>query len=167
MKIKEVSRAHKIGSAVLGVLLGLGALSCPGQPATPAMPKPRLALLVDEVVAKGPTSRIPPHLSLVLGITTSEQPTAVKQAVMRDGESMRTFNVLSDQHGDVVLMAYDTRTRASKAYLTNAAGTLRKAVSYQPGEAPTVRKVDEARGDFAAEIQFWSNLSRTFAPVRR
>jgi len=102
---------------------------------------------------------------VVLGITATAQPTAVKQAVMRDGEWVRTFNVRSDQHSDVVLMAYDTRTRATKAYLTNPAGTLREAVSYQAGEAPTKRKAAEAGGDFAAEMKFWTNLSQTTAPA--
>jgi hypothetical protein len=167
MKIMEVNTVYKRRSAVFGLLLGLIVLSSPSQAGPPAAPKPRLAGIIDEVVAKGPASQIPPHLSVVLGITTTQQPTAVKQAVMRAGDSMHTFNVRSDQQSDVVLMAYDSRTRATNAYLTNPAGTLRKAVSYQPGEAPIERKANEAGGQFAAEIKFWLNLSKTAAPAPR
>ena len=151
--------------AVLALLFGLCAMSSLAQSAPHVTAKPRLALLIDEVVAKGPASQIPSHLSLVLGISTTSQPTPVKQAVMRDGASIRTFNVRSDQRGDVVLMAYDTHSRATKAYLTDPAGTLRKAVSYQPGEAPTERKTDEARGEFAAETEFWLHLTQTARPA--
>lgn len=167
MKIMQVNTVYRWRSSVFSLLLGLCALNCLGQAASPATPKPRLARFIDEVLTKGPSSQIPSHLSLILGITTVSHPTAVKQAVMRDGELMHTFNVRSDQHGDVVLMAYNTRTRATKAYLTDPAGTLRKAVSYQPGEAPTERKANEAREEFAAEKRFWLNLSQAATPTPR
>jgi hypothetical protein len=167
MKIMDANTGAARRCAVLGLLFVLYALNCLAQAPPLLTPKPRPALLIDEVVAKGSASQIPSHLSLVLGITTTPQPTAVKQAVMRDGESMHTFNVRSDQHGDVVLMAYDTRTRTTKAYLTDPAGTLRKAVSYQPGEAPIVRNTSETSGEFTAEIKFWLNLLQTATPAPR
>jgi hypothetical protein len=123
-----------------------------------------LVLLIDAVRTQGPASTLPPHLSEVLKLTEGGQSTPVKQALMRDGDRVHTFNVRSDGHDDVVLMVFDTRTQATRAYLTGEAGKLRKAVSYQAGEAPTERSIQDARADFNAEVAYWSTLSRKPAP---
>ena len=116
-------------------------------------------LLIDAVKAQGPTSSLPPHLSEVLKLNGQGQATPVRQALMREGDRVHTFNVSSDGHDDVVLMVFDTRTQSTRAYLTAEPGKLRKAVSYQAGEAPTERSIAEARADFSAEVAFWSGLS--------
>lgn len=118
-----------------------------------------LALLIDAVKSQGPASSLPPHLSEVLKLNAQGQSTPVKQAFMRDGERVHTFNVRSDGSDDVVLMVFDTRTQATRAYLTGGPGKLRKAVSYQAGEAPTERSIEDARADFNTEVAFWSGLS--------
>ncbi len=79
---------------------------------------------------------------------------------MRDGDRVHTFNVRSDGPDDVVLMVFDTHTQATRAFLTGEQGKLRKAVSYQAGEAPTERSIADARADFNTEVAFWSSLSR-------
>jgi hypothetical protein len=119
-----------------------------------------LAGLVDAVVRNGPASRLPAHLSVVLGISRIEQETAVKQAVIRDGQTVRTFNVCTAKHDDVVLMHVDEQSRSTKAYLASAAGVLRKAVSYRAGAPAVERSLAEARGDFANEIKFWTDAGR-------
>jgi hypothetical protein len=124
-----------------------------------------LALVIDTVLQRGPANQLPTHLSVVLGITKAEQPVPVKQAVMREAATVRTFNVCTGNHADVVLAVYDEQSRAFKAYLTDAAGTLRKAVAYQAGEAPIVRTSSEARSDFVQELTFWRNLQHTTAPT--
>ena len=119
-----------------------------------------LAGLVDAVVRNGPASRLPAHLSVVLGINRLEQETAVKQAVIRDGQTVHTFNVCTAKHDDVVLMRVDELNHSTSAYLASAAGVLRKAVSYRAGAPAVERSLTEARGDFANEIKFWTDVGR-------
>ncbi len=115
-----------------------------------------LAGLVDVVVARGPESQLPAHLSVVLGISRAEQQTPVKQAVIRDRQTVHTFNVCVAKHDDVVLMNVDEQDHSTKAYLVSAAGVLRKAVSYRAGAPAIERSTAEARGDLANEIKFWT-----------
>jgi hypothetical protein len=119
-----------------------------------------LAGLVDAVVANGPESRLPAHLSVVLGISRAERETAVKQAVIRDGQTVHTFNVCAAKHDDIVIMSFNEQDRSTKAYLVSAAGVLRKAVSYQAGDPANERSLAEARGDFANEIKLWTDFER-------
>jgi hypothetical protein len=114
-----------------------------------------LAGLIEAVVRHGPDSQLPARLSVVLGVSRSEQPTAVKQAVMRDGDTVRTFNVCAANHADVVMITYNERSRSSKVYLASPAGALRKAVAFQAGAPAAERSLTEAHGDFAGELKFW------------
>ena len=123
-----------------------------------------LALVIDAVVHKGPAAELPAHLSMVLGIATAQQPVPVKQAVLRQAATVRTFNVCTNNHDNVVMVTYDEQSRSTKAYLVNAAGTLRKAVAYQAGEAPTVRTMSESRGDFTQELAFWTKFQHGVRP---
>jgi hypothetical protein len=115
-----------------------------------------LAGLVGAVLLNGPSSQLPAHLSVVLGITRSEQETPVKQAVIHDGQIVHTFNVCAANPADVVIVSYNEQSRSTKAYLVSPAGVLRKAVSYQAGAAATDRSLADARDDFASEIKFWA-----------
>jgi hypothetical protein len=115
--------------------------------------------LVDEVVRKGPDSQLPAYLSLVLGLSRAEQKTAVKQAVIRDGSTVRTFNVCTVNHDNLVILTYNEQSQSMKAYLTSANGALRKAVYYQAGGDAHERSLADARGDFAVEIKFWTGFS--------
>src|SRR5258708_5910635 len=74
-----------------------------------------LAGLIDAVVANGPESRLPAHLSVVLGISRTERETAVKQAVIRDGRMVHTFNVCAAKHADVVMMSVNEQEHSTKA----------------------------------------------------
>ena len=125
-----------------------------------------LATLVDAVLRKGPNSQLPAHLSAVLGVSRLEQATPVKQAVMRDGSVVRTFNVCTAHHGDIVLITYDEQSRSSKAYLVSPAGALRKAVSYQAGAPASERSLADAAHDFANEIKFWTDLENAPGGVK-
>ena len=122
-----------------------------------------LAGLVEAVVAHGPESRLPAHLSVVLGISQAERETAVKQAVIRDGQTVHTFNVCAAQHDDVVMMSVNEQEHSTKAYLASAAGVLRKAVSYRAGAPANERSLAEARDDFANEIKLWTDFEHRSA----
>ncbi|HEY4968375.1 MAG TPA: hypothetical protein VII35_00625 [Steroidobacteraceae bacterium] len=128
-------------------------------------PQP-LKSVIDAVVQNGPVNQLPAHLSLVLGLNEGEQGPAVKQAAMRDGTLVRTFNVRIANHDDVVMMAYDEQSRSMKAYLVSAKGKLRKAVAYQAGAPATERSAAEARGDFANEIKFWTETAHLPAAAK-
>jgi len=127
---------------------------------------PSLAPLIETVVRNGPDSQLPAHLSVVLGVSHVEQKTAVKQAVVRDGPTVRTFNVCAADHGDVVILTYNEQSHATKAYLVSPAGRLRKAVDYQAGEPAHERSLADARSDFAAEIKFWTDFARRPVPLK-
>jgi hypothetical protein len=115
-----------------------------------------LKAVIEAVVQKGPDNQLPAHLSLVLGLNKGEEATAVKQAVLRDGSTVRTFNVRTSNHDTVVMMAYNEQSRSMKAYLVSPEGKLLKAVAYQAGAPATQRSAAQARGDFADEIKFWT-----------
>lgn len=119
--------------------------------------------LIDAVVRNGPASEIPAHLAVVLGVSTVEQSIPVKQAVVRDGARVRTFNVSTTKPEDVVIMSYDEGSRSMKAYFLSAAGELRKAVSYQAGAPAIIRPLSEARRDFADEMKFWMDFKQKAA----
>lgn len=120
--------------------------------------------LIDAVVRNGPDGLLPAHLSVVLGVSPVERTTAVKQAVVRDGASVRTFNVCASNHDDVVILTYNELSRSTKAYLVSTKGTLRKAVYYQAGAAASERSPADARKDFADEISFWTKFDYRAAP---
>jgi hypothetical protein len=142
-------RAVSVNRAWLMVGVAFFAMACAhGSPNS-------LGDLIDAVIRKGPASQLPAHLSVVLGVSGVEQPTAVKQAVMRDGNTVRTFNVSTANRSDVVIITYNEQSRSSKAFLVSPEGKLRKAVSFQAGAPATERSLVEARSDFATEIKFW------------
>jgi hypothetical protein len=122
-----------------------------------------LNALVESVVQHGPDALLPPHLSVVLGVNSTERTTPVMQAVVRDGSIVRTFNVSAANHGNLVMLTYDEKTQETKAYLVAATGALRKAVSYQAGAPANERSVKDARTDFAHEISFWAKFERQAA----
>jgi hypothetical protein len=126
-----------------------------------------LAGFIDRVVRNGPASRLPPHLSVVLGVSKIEQETPVKQAVLHDGQTVRTFNVCTAKPADVVIMSYNEQSGSTKAYLVSAAGALRKAVSYQAGAPAIERSLAEAGADFADEMKFWTGLEHRQAATSR
>lgn len=116
--------------------------------------------LVDAVLRQGPASRLPAHLSVLLGVSRVEQPTPVKQAVIRDGDTVRIFNVCSANHTDLVLIKYNERSRSSKAYLASPAGKLRRAVAFEGEHAAVERTLPEAARDFATEVKFWTSIGQ-------
>ena len=152
----------KQGWTVVAIVAVMVAACASAQGAASAQGVPHsLKAVIEAVVQKGADNQLPAHLSLVLGINKSEQATAVKQAVVRTGSIVRTLNVVTANHGEVVLIVYDEQSRMLKAYLSSVGGKLLKAIAYQAGAAPTQRSVAEARGDFANEFKFWTEPART------
>jgi hypothetical protein len=151
--VRRTSRSIWTGIAALTVVLtAQGAVNS-------------LEALASLVMTKGPVNQLPAHLSTVLGIGQGEA-TPVRQAVLRDGSLVRTFNVRTNKPGDLVLIAYNEQSRASKVYLVSTGGELRKAVSYQAGGPPAERSATDAQSDFAIELKFWTDFERQSAPQK-
>jgi hypothetical protein len=146
-----------IGNRSWWVIIVALAAGLAAQGATTHVLKP----LIDVVIRNGPDSQLPAHLSVIMGVSQLEQATAVKQAVVRDGATVRTFNVCVANQDDVVIIVYNEQSRFSKAYLSSATGTLRKALSFQAGAPATVRTLPAARDDFAKEMNFWVAFSKS------
>ena len=125
-----------------------------------------LALLIEAAVRHGPASQLPAHLSMVLGVSRTEAPTPVKQAVKRDGATVRTFNVCETNHDNVVLINYNEQSQASKAYLVSSSGTLRKAVAFKAGAPAVERRPAQAQAAFAAELKFWTDVQNRPGALR-
>jgi hypothetical protein len=164
-----VQAATVFGRVMLTVcavgILAAAAMADGRIPAADRKEHEKLSNLVGAVIKHGPDSRLPAHLSMVLGLSATEREIPVKQAVMRSGDVVRTFNVCDENHRDVVLIAYNERSRVSKAYLVSPAGRLRKAVSFQAGEAAVHRSPSEARGDAGSEVEFWAGLAHVPPPA--
>ena len=112
--------------------------------------------LADMVLHKGVDAQLPPHLSLVLGIGTGDA-IAVKQAVLREGAEVRTFNVSAANPGDIVLVRTNERDRTTTAFLVSKGAKLRKAIAFRYGEPPHLTPTAQATAAFAAEMQYWSD----------
>jgi voltage-gated potassium channel Kch len=125
-----------------------------------------LEVFIEAVIRNGLEGKLPAHLSVVLGVSQIERQTAVKQAVIRNASMVRTFNVCTGKHDDVVILTYDELSHATKAYLTSATGKLRKAVDYQPGAAANERSLADASSDFTNEITFWTNFAQKPAQLK-
>jgi hypothetical protein len=129
------------------------------RPSSPASRTRSFDRLIDAVVHQGPEGNLPPRLSVVLGLTATEKQTPVKQAVVREGQSVRVFNVSTVNHGDLVILTHDEQKQSTKAYRVSAAGELCKAVLFHGSEPAQERSTAASRDDFAGEIKFWQDFS--------
>ncbi|MFI4866896.1 MAG: hypothetical protein ACHQDB_07290 [Steroidobacterales bacterium] len=78
-----------------------------------------LSGLVQQAVSGRQQARLPPHLSVLLGISVSESATPVWQLSRKSSDALRLFNICEDNHDNIVL----TTMRADKqsaAYLMSA-----------------------------------------------
>jgi hypothetical protein len=116
--------------------------------------------LSDHAVAAGVDAKLPPVLSVVLGVASREQATPVRQIVVRADRKVRTFNVCASDHNKLVLVWVDEQTQATTAFLVSPKGSLRKAVTYTAGNPAEVLSNDAARPALARELEYWSHQPR-------
>ena len=110
----------------------------------------------ERVLKEGKPASLPPHLSLVLGLGDGEKATAVKQAGVRTGTVVHTFNVATvDRHHRVVLIKHDETTQLTEAILLRTGGRLERAVAYKTGAAPQALPDVEARAALHEELEVW------------
>jgi hypothetical protein len=113
--------------------------------------------LTQQALASGYEAKLPPHVSMVLGLAKGEA-VPVKQLVSRAGQKVHTFNVSVADHR-VVLFLNDEQAQSAVAYLLGPGGKLRTAVSYQAGGEPSELTGTEARSGLAREIRYWSDYA--------
>jgi hypothetical protein len=112
-------------------------------------------------LSEGPASRLPPNLCAVLKLTTNGQGLAVRQLVVREGLTVRHFNVGADAPHRVVVIVADEAAHLTTVYLVTRRGHLRRAVEYHTGEAPQDLSAAQAKAGFDAEVRFWSRAAAT------
>jgi hypothetical protein len=115
--------------------------------------------LTKEATTSGFQATLPPHVSMVLGLTKKGESIAVRQLVSRAGQKVHTFNVVVADKGDIVVFVVNEKEQSTVAYLLTARGTLRGAVSYQTGGEPHELAASEAKPGLAREIRYWSDYA--------
>ena len=122
-----------------------------------AASSPWAQTLSQQTLDNGFLTRLPPAVSVALGLAKPQEGTDVRQILTKHGHQVRTFNVSVANHADVIVLDLNAQSGATLAYLLSPDGKLRKAVSYQPpgGEAKTLSTA-EAQAGFNQQRQYWS-----------
>ncbi len=114
-------------------------------------------VLTQEALTRGYQATLPPHVSMLLGLSSKGGSVPVRQLMSRAADKVHTYNVSVANSRDVVLFLVDERAQSTVAYLLTPGGKLRKAVSYQIGGEPRELTPAEARPGLAREIRYWSD----------
>lgn len=134
----------------------------PTGPAAPAGPSGPawIGSLTRQALASGFLTRLPPTVSVALGLVKGSEGTDVRQLISKSGHQVRTFNVCVAKQSDLVIFDVDARTGTTGAWLIGSDGKLRKAVSYQAGRDAREMAAADARAGLARETRFWSARAR-------
>jgi len=116
--------------------------------------------LVPQALDSGFLTRLPPTVSVALGLAKADQGSEVRQLLRKSGHQVRTFNVSVANHNDVVIFNVNGQTGATVAYLLTPDGELRKAVAYQAGGEAHELPAADAKAGLAREARFWSARAR-------
>jgi len=112
--------------------------------------------LSQQALDNGFLTRLPPSVSVALGLAKPQEGTDVRQILTKHGHQVRTFNVSVANHADLIVVDLNAQSGATLAYLLSPDGKLRKAVSYQPpGEAKPLSTAEGEAG-FKQLRQYWS-----------
>jgi hypothetical protein len=135
-----------------------------GQPANSTAPheQDRISKASDRILQEGSHSRLPPHISTLLGLS-QEKEVAVRQGVLHSGNIVQGFDVVADNSSDIVLFVVDESTNSQTLYLTSPEGSLRKVVAVKAGVGTEARISDDDRKGFQKEKKFW--LDRLVGPT--
>jgi S1-C subfamily serine protease len=114
-------------------------------------------VLTRQALDTGFLSRLPPNLSVLLGLAPHGEGVDVRQLLDRAGKIIRSFNVRVANHSDLVIVSVNPETGSTIVYLLGPGGTLRKALAYEAGgQARELTTADASRG-FRYERRFWSD----------
>jgi hypothetical protein len=139
-----------------GLLTLLGVL--PG--AALAATTPWAQTLTQQALDTGFLARLPPSVSVALGLAKPDEGTDVRQLLSKDGHRIRTFNVGVARHSDLVIFNVDAQNGETVAYLLSPEGQLLKAVSQKTGGEAKALAPADAKAGFARETHYWSARAR-------
>ncbi len=114
----------------------------------------KFAQAADIVAQKGFHSKLPPHISTLLGLA-KEAESPVLQGVVRTPNHVQGLDVSETNKTDIVIFVVDETSKDQILYLTSPEGALRKVVKVKAGTGDTVRISPEDRAAFEKEKQFW------------
>src|ERR1700730_15692097 len=122
--------AYRFGVLLAGLVLVWSMLAADSGQAKHA-PAPhaqkKFAQAAEVANSKGLHSKLPPHISTLLGLS-KEAETAVLQGVVRSPNQVQGIDVSATNKSDVVLFVVDETTKDQVLYLTSPEGVLRKVV---------------------------------------
>jgi hypothetical protein len=122
----------------------------------PEAASPWAQTLSQQALDNGFLTRLPPSVSVALGLAKAQEGTDVRQILTKQGHQVRTFNVSVANHADLIVLDLNAQSGATLAYLCAPDGKLRKAVSYQPPGEPKTLSTSEAQAGFNRQKQYWS-----------
>jgi hypothetical protein len=100
---------------------------------------------------------MPPHLSILLGLSSKEEPCLVIQNFVRNEKVVQGFDISFANRNDVVLFVVNEATREEAYYLTSPRGNLRKVLLVKEGASNEQKiTVKESQG-FQKEKRFWQD----------
>jgi hypothetical protein len=136
----------------LMALVSAASFTAPLEAASP----PWAQSLTQQALDNGFLTRLPPSVSVALGLAKAQEGTDVRQLLTKHGHQVRTFNVGVVNHAEVIVVDLNAQSGATLAYLLSPDGKLRKAVSYQPPGDAKPLSAAEADAGFKRQRQYWS-----------
>ncbi len=117
--------------------------------------------LTQQALDSGFLSRLPPNVSVELGLVKAQEGTDVRQLLEKQGHQVHTFNVTVANHADVVIFNVNAQSGATVAYLVSPDGQLRKAVTFQTGGQARELSAADAKAGMTREKKYWSARARS------
>ena len=148
------SRMAVAGIFLLTGVMFVSAKRAQVRPSPSPQARKRMVQAVDKTLQEGPHTKLPPHLSTLLGLSR-EQECLVRQGLVQTGKVVQGFDVSTANKNDVVLFVVNETTKDQTLYLTSKEGMLRKLVKVEEGVGRVQKISDEDRKAFEKEKQFW------------
>jgi len=132
---------------VLMVVVLAPATWAQGSPAENSQSRKRMTQAVETTLQNGFQTKLPPHISTLLGLTKEEE-CPVMQGVVRSGRQVQGFDVSTANKNNVVIFVVDQTTNDQTLYLTSKDGMLRRVVRVEKGDGRVQKITDEDRTAF-------------------
>ena len=149
-----IIRRLTLPAVLLLAVVVVAAASGQKQPTPHFHTRTTLAAAANTTFEKGVHSRLPPHISTLLGISHEEE-RAVMQNVVRTPNHVQGLDVSIANKQDVILFVVDESANDQTLYLTSPEGSLRRVVKVKAGVGTTAPITEEDRKVFQKERQFW------------
>jgi hypothetical protein len=153
--LKFARRFSSLVQVVAFLLLGTTFLAAGQAPSAGSGTRNRIARAADTVLTAGLQAKIPPHVSVMLGISPDRNECPVSQRFERNGKVVRGFNVSLADKNNIVLFVTDEAANEDTYYLTSSEGELRKVLAVREGTGHDLRVTSKEKAAFHKELQYW------------